>query len=76
MCDELCPGRCYDSTIVGCCHPECAVGCTGPSNTECTVSGVLSECLADDQRTAIDLLLKIARLDSSQNCIDTAKTTI
>nr|XP_022328364.1 epidermal growth factor receptor-like isoform X1 [Crassostrea virginica] len=37
VCDELCPGRCYDSTIVGCCHPECAVGCTGPSNTECTM---------------------------------------
>ncbi|XP_062594580.1 epidermal growth factor receptor-like [Saccostrea cucullata] len=35
VCDELCPGRCYDSTIVGCCHPECAVGCTGPSNTQC-----------------------------------------
>ncbi|XP_048775764.1 epidermal growth factor receptor-like [Ostrea edulis] len=35
VCDELCPGRCYDSTIVGCCHPECAVGCTGPSNVDC-----------------------------------------
>lgn len=35
ICDELCPGRCYDSTIVGCCHPECAVGCTGPSNSDC-----------------------------------------
>lgn len=40
ICDELCPGRCYDSTIVGCCHPECAVGCTGPSNSDCLVSQI------------------------------------
>ncbi|XP_076089481.1 epidermal growth factor receptor-like [Mytilus galloprovincialis] len=34
-CHSSCPGRCYDSYILGCCHPECAIGCYGPSDSDC-----------------------------------------
>ncbi|OWF51310.1 epidermal growth factor receptor-like [Mizuhopecten yessoensis] len=34
-CHQDCPGRCYDSYILGCCHPECAIGCYGPRDTDC-----------------------------------------
>ncbi|CAG2236465.1 ERBB4 [Mytilus edulis] len=33
-CHSSCPGRCYDSYILGCCHPECAIGCYGPSDSD------------------------------------------
>ncbi|KAK3587041.1 hypothetical protein CHS0354_008065 [Potamilus streckersoni] len=34
-CHTICPGRCFESGLLGCCHPECAIGCYGPFVTDC-----------------------------------------